>query len=99
MSPPGDSPDAEHAYAALVRVLSQLEDELPYATAEDVHARLSAADHSLTLDRTRDLLDGALREGVVFVDARTRFERTTVRFIPAAIYRVNHRHPLARDLL
>jgi hypothetical protein len=56
---------------------------------------------SLTLptERVAEVLEAALEEGLVLSDRRTFFDRETATFVDAYVYRVNRRHPLAREIL
>lgn len=84
---------------ALIRALSDLEDDLPYVTLEDIYLRLATPASALERSELATLLEDAVRGGWVFTDARTRFDRPSRTFLPVAIYRVNHRHPLVRELV
>ncbi|GEM_PF-5261458 len=78
-------------YAWLVRLIRVLEDAAPYVTEEMIAA--AAARRAPDLDATalRALLDQAVRDGTLFRDARTRYERETDSFHDTHLYRVNRR--------
>lgn len=101
MQPPSGASAADEArLAALVRVVHQLELELPYATYDDV-ARQAQASPELPADpgALRALVDTALADYVLLRDRRQRFDAATGRITPVELLRVNFVHPLVRRAL
>jgi hypothetical protein len=85
---------------SLVRLLARLEERGTVVTRGDVErATRRRPSATLPTERVDEVMDAALDEGLVLSDRRTFFDRETATFSEAYIYRVNRRHPLAREIL
>lgn len=84
----------------LVRLLARLELRSAIVTLADIEraaARRPAS--SLPTEEIAQLVESAVAEGVLLADRRTFFDRASKSFTDRYIYRVNRRHPLARQEL
>jgi hypothetical protein len=82
--------------AALSRIVSRLEANRPFVTAEDV-AEMARRAPALAGVDIAALLDEAVTIGLLFTDRRTRYLSDSTSFQPVRLFRVNPRHPWASD--
>ncbi len=85
---------------ALVRLLARLEERAPLVTLADLE-RAAARRRTLSLpaDRVAPLVEAAVRDMLILTDRRLFLDRATRTVEPRSVYRVNRRHPLARETL
>jgi hypothetical protein len=82
----------------LVRLVSKLEDTEPFVDTAVLEVafgrrrRLAASG----IEQLWQLLDAAVREGILLSEPRLRLDRDQRALVPTRLYRVNYRHPWAR---
>jgi hypothetical protein len=77
--------------------LLHLEDRDRPIFINDIERAAKRYPRALPRERLHGLLQEAIDELLVLVDHRTLFDRETGRLEPGLVYRVNRRHPLARE--
>ena len=85
---------------ALVRLLARLEERVPLVTLADLE-RAAGRRRSLVLpaERVAPLVEAAVADMLILTDRRLFLDRATRTLEPCSVYRVNRRHPLARETL
>ncbi|MDP8922845.1 MAG: hypothetical protein M3O34_08215 [Chloroflexota bacterium] len=84
---------------ALVRLLARLEERVPVVTLADLE-RAAARRRTRTLppERVAPLLEAAVADMLILTDRRLFLDRATRTLAWRSVYRVNRRHPLAREV-
>jgi hypothetical protein len=90
------SPDPR---AALVRLVERLSQRSQYVTFADVERAADRPRSRVAPDGLAELVEAAVVESLLLKDLRTFFDRKTGGFSELWVYRVNPRHPVARDVL
>ena len=84
----------------LVRLLARLELRSDFVTLADIErAAARGPARSLPTEEVAQLVDAAVAELVLLADRRTFFDRASKSVADRYVYRVNRRHPLAREEL
>ncbi|MBA2446488.1 MAG: hypothetical protein H0V51_00490 [Chloroflexi bacterium] len=84
----------------LVRLLAGMELRSDFVTLADIErAAARRPARSLPTEEIAQLVEAAVAELVLLADRRTFFDRTSESFADRYVYRVNRRHPLAREEL
>jgi hypothetical protein len=90
-------PRALASRQALVRLLLRLEDRDQPIVFSDIERAARRYSRALPREQLEGNLQAAVDELLVLVDHRTFFDRASGRLENRLIYRVNRRHPLARE--
>ena len=91
-----DPSACQGSIGALSRIVSRLEANRPFVTAEDV-AESAQREPALAGVDIAALLDEAVDIGLLFTDRRIRYLSDSGSFQPVRLYRVNRRHLWASD--
>ena len=85
---------------ALVRLLARLEEHMPHVTLADLEREAARRrTQTLPLEQIAPLVEAAVADMLVLTDRRLFLDRATRTLAPRSVYRVNRRHPLAREAL
>jgi hypothetical protein len=84
---------------ALVRLLLSLEERDRPIVVKDIARAAKRYPRALPHEQLEHELQAAVDDLLVLVDHRIFFDRATGRVEPGLVYRVNRRHPLAREEL
>jgi hypothetical protein len=83
----------------LARLVAGLEQRMLFVKLADIErAAARARRKSLRPEQVASVVDQAVADRLLYTDRRAFFDRRTVQFSEAYVYRVNRRHPLAVDI-
>ena len=85
---------------ALVRLLARLEERVRHVTLADLErAAARRRTRTLPVERVAALVEAAVADMLILTDRRLFLDRAARTLEPRSVYRVNRRHPLARETL
>lgn len=83
-----------------MRLLARLELRSAFVTLADIERAVARRPaRSLATEEIAHIVESAVAERVLLADRRTFFDRASKSFADRYVYRVNRRHPLAREEL
>ena len=85
---------------ALVRLLARLEERMPHVRLADLEREAARRrTQTLPVGQVAPLVEAAVADMLLLIDRRLFLDRATRTLASMSVYRVNRRHPLAREAL